>query len=119
MASLAKDGNWPKWSAFIAPLGVLFSFVFWKLDDRTRDLVRVAEDALKELDARWNLSRHSDGGPNPLALFEREEFVTSQRPANTPLATLKLSYRRSFNLVFLSFGIAHFFLFFAMLITGR
>lgn len=118
-ATLAKDGQLPKWGAAIAPLGVLFSFVFWKLDDRTRDLIRISEAALKELDTRWNLPSNADGGPSALALFAREEFQSQPKSGWNPLSTLKLSYTRSFNFVFILFSCLHALAFVACLAFGR
>jgi hypothetical protein len=118
-AAIAKDGNWPKWTALVALLGVFFSFVFWKLDDRTRDLIRVAEEALKHLDEDWELDRPPEGGPSPLALFAREEYLSTNLPKYTPVAALKLSYTRSFRAVFLAFAGAHMILSVVFLITGR
>jgi hypothetical protein len=48
-----------------------FSFIFWKLESRTRALVKNGEDALKHLD---ELHAFPDiaGAPHPLRMFTRD-----------------------------------------------
>ena len=59
---LFRFGQGHKWAAVLGLLLALFSFVFWKLDRRTRMLVHNAEEALKYLDALHNLP-DVDGAP--------------------------------------------------------
>jgi hypothetical protein len=98
ITSLLKDGGAPRGLA--TPLGlalVTLSFVFWRLEERTKHLVKNAEAALKHLDSQEGLS--DDGGtPNPLRLFDRDDYLVGMR-------WLHLSYSNCFGIVFLVFGI--------------
>ena len=74
---------------------ILFSFVFWKLDDRAKLLIKNAEAALKffeEQDAKEITAAH---------VFRREEILTAEAKSSR----LHLSYSRCFNLVFLVFAL--------------
>ncbi len=87
-------------------LGLLltfFSFVFSKLDRRTRNLINHAEAALTFLDDQHNLN-DIDGQPHPLRLFSRDNELT--RSANLwPLLTGHFSYSRCFRWVFNAFAV--------------
>ena len=83
-------------------LASFFSFVFWKLEMRTRALVKNAEDAIKYLDGSYDLP-DVDGQPSPLKLFTRDDFH-SQR-INWHCALWSFSYHKCFALVFAVIGI--------------
>lgn len=89
-------------------LGALLSFisfVFWKLDERTRFLIRLSEDALKELEGTFK-SPNNLKDPHPVQLFRFEEFATGNLPTRRILFWKnQLSYRNSFNLVYLVFSL--------------
>lgn len=78
-------------------LASFFSFVFWKLEVRTRTLVRNAEDAIKYLDASFDLP-DVDEEPNPLYLFTRDDHRTQRTKRR--YALLHFSYHKCFVLVF-------------------
>ena len=86
-------------------LGLLltfFSFIFWKLDCRTRQLIWHAEEAL----------RHIEGGhgfadvPNAVRIFTNEALRTEEQERARFLRFWKphFSYSRCFNWVFVAFG---------------
>ena len=83
-------------------LASFFSFVFWKLEIRTRTLVKNAEDAIKYLDGSYDVS-DVDGQPNPLKLFTRDDFRT--RRSKLRCALWYFSYHKCFVLVFTVIGI--------------
>lgn len=93
-----------KWMAALGVLLTFLSFVFWKLDHRTRRLVKNAEDALKVLDSRHALP-DVDGGPHPLRLFSRDDHFTKDAP-RYPLWSGYFSYSRCFEWVFIGFALA-------------
>ena len=74
-----------------------FSFVFWRLEARTRVLVQNAEDAIKYLDESVELPRVDDE-PNPLKLFTRDDF---RNVANGGCCWSAFSYHHCFTLVFI------------------
>ena len=83
-------------------LASFFSFVFWRLEVRTRILVKNAEDAIKYLDGSWDVP-DVDGQPSPLKLFTRDDFRTQRRKRNSVF--LHFSYHKCFVLVFAVIGI--------------
>ena len=77
-------------------LASFFSFVFWKLEARTRVLVRNAEDAIKYLDESIELP-YIDDEPNPLKLFARDDF---RNAGNAGVSWFRFTYHHCFALVF-------------------
>ena len=82
----------------------LLAFVFWKLDQRNKMLIKNAEEALKEIERRLEADM---GGPRVFSLFTRDdEDVHELRRYRGRKAWRKYySYSNSFNTVFLTFGI--------------
>ena len=83
-------------------LASFFSFVFWKLEVRTRVLVKNAEDAIIHLDHLHNLP-DVNGQPNPLKLFTRDDFRT--QGSNRRCKLWYFSYHKCFLLVFAVVGL--------------
>ena len=83
-------------------LASFFSFVFWKLEIRTRTLVKNAEDAIKHLDGSHEFA-DVDGQPNPLKLFTRDDFQTQR--SNWYCALWHFSYHKCFSMVFVVIAI--------------
>ena len=100
---LLRYGQGHKWMAVLGFLLSFLSFVFWKLDVRTRTLVKNAEEALKFLDAKHQLPT-VDGAPHPLAMFTRDDHFTSQEK-KFPLSSGHFSYSRCFRYVFVAFAV--------------
>ena len=98
-----KNGGLQSWMAAFGLLLVFFSFVFWKLDDRTRQLVKNGENALKFLDAQHQL-QDQDGLPHALRLFSRETSA-SEKLSTYPLLSGHFSYARCFRWVFGMFSV--------------
>jgi hypothetical protein len=95
---LLRNGTQHKWMIVLGVLLILLAFVFWKLDRRTRQLVKNAEAALKYLDAQHGLS-DQDGLPHPLRLFARDESLTRDLKA-LPLISGHFSYSLCFEWIF-------------------
>jgi hypothetical protein len=70
-----EDYQVPSVGMILSLLLVLFSFVFWKLDSRNRELISFAEEALRYFEGKANLS-DEDGKPHRAKLFTREARVT-------------------------------------------
>ncbi len=101
-AVLLKNGDLYKWMSVFGVLLIFFSFVFWKLANRTRSLIKYGEAALEFLDAQHNLS--DDGSlPHVLRLFSREKAV-SKNLTLFPLMSGHFTYARCFKWVFLMFA---------------
>jgi hypothetical protein len=103
LAVSAKDGNVKPWMSVFGLLLIFFSFVFWKMDTRTRQLVKNAENALKHLDAHHGLP-DQDELPHALRLFAREEELSRVLPL-LPLFSGHFSYARCFRWVFGMFSL--------------
>jgi hypothetical protein len=89
-----KDFGYPSLRCLFGFLLILFSFVFWKLDERAKLLIKNAEAALKHLeeqDATDIRVTH---------VFRREEVLTRDAKASK----IHLSYAKCFNMVFLVFA---------------
>ena len=100
---LLRDDHGHKWMSALGFLLAFFSFVFSKLDRRTRDLINHAEDALKFLDSHHDL-KDVEGRPHPLKLFSRDDELTRSLKL-WPLFTGHFSYSRCFKWVFNVFAI--------------
>ena len=71
-------------------LASFFSFVFWKLEVRTRILVKNAEDAIKYLEVACDLP-DVDGQPNPLKIFTRDDLPNTEEHMAHRVFALQLS----------------------------
>ena len=79
-----------------------FSFIFWRLDKRTRTLVQNAERAIKFLDNQYELE-DIDGAPHPLKLFERDDQIM-QEGFRKRILSGQFSYSDCLGLVFVIIG---------------
>jgi len=102
-ALLMKNGELYKWMAVFGALLVFFSFVFWKLDNRNRQLVWNGEAALEFLDAQHQLPDQA-GVPHVLRIFTHEKVTRADLPLY-PLMAGHFTYARCFRWVFLMFAI--------------
>ncbi|HXM21080.1 MAG TPA: hypothetical protein VN948_07445 [Terriglobales bacterium] len=96
VATFGKDFSYPNARILLGLLLVLFSFVFWKLDDRTKLLIKNAEAALEfyeEQDGKEILVTH---------VFRREKVLTAEKRSSV---RLHLSYSKCFNIVFTAFAL--------------
>lgn len=100
---LLRYGQSHKWLAVLGVLLTFFSFLFAKLDRRTRDMIKHAEEALKFLDSKHDLP-DQDGRAHPLKLFNRDDEHTREA-AQWPLVDGHFSYSRCFRWVFNVFGV--------------
>jgi hypothetical protein len=98
LSILIKNGEIHKWMCLFGMLLIFFSFIFWKFDQRTSELIKLAEGALIFLDAQYELPSES-GIPHPLELFSREKILTSKKKSY-PLLSGHFSYSRSLRWVF-------------------
>jgi hypothetical protein len=85
---------------------VFFSFVFWKLDSRNKDLINGAEAAIKYFERNSDLTDDGEE-PHVAKIFLREEFLTNRRRRKKSIFFWKnyFSYSNSFNIIFISFGL--------------
>ena len=100
---LLKGSDLQRWMAIIGLMLTFTAFTFFKLDERTRMLVKNGEGALRYLDSLH--ARPADGAlPHALCLFDRDDALRQQDPTRWMfLGTY--SYTRCFRSVFLCFGV--------------
>lgn len=93
-------------AAVLGVVLVLFSFVFWKMDQRNKTLIKNAEAALKYLEEQS--AAHETSPTIPLmSLFRRDEHAVRERRAHPSIFFWRnhFSYTDCFNLVFFTFGL--------------
>lgn len=83
---------------------VLVSFIFWRLDERTRRLIRNAEAALKFLDTEWSVAPLDDGSPHFLQIFERDEHLRAKVPRRWWKRFVPFSYTANFRITYTMVG---------------
>lgn len=105
-STFQKDYKVPFLGIPLSLLLILFSYIFWKIDQRNRQLIKGAEAALKYYESTSNLE-DTDGEPHVAKIFHREEYVTSARRAAGSILPWKsfYSYSNSINRVFLGFTV--------------
>ena len=105
------DLNNPKWAIILGPLIMLFSFVFWKIDQRTKDLIKKSEIALRSIE---NLISRQLENPIQLPFTEDPQHHPNVRFNAYPLIPGRLSYSQSFGIIYLASAIFGAVLTFAM-----
>ena len=73
---------------------IVLSGIFWKLDERNRDLIRGAEDALKFFESNSQLP-DIDGVPHVAKRFLREEYDTRQKVSRRTWRRWRNQYKYS------------------------
>lgn len=108
MLAYIKDAKHPSYCFPVGLLLLALSFVFWKLDIRTRELIRHAEDALKLIEQ----DSKNDGLPEEMSLFCQEDSKTAairqiRKLSWSPISWWRAHYSYSdcFQIVFGIFGL--------------
>jgi hypothetical protein len=97
-----KDQQNPKLVAPPAFLLSALSFIFWKLDVRTKSLIWHAEEALQFWERELPFI-DDNNCPHVARIFCREAHLTNIERKRHPW--IKLSYSKCFNVVFALFGV--------------
>jgi hypothetical protein len=102
--SFQKDYRIPGVSVILGFLLAFFSFIFWKLDVRNKELIKNAEAALKFFESTRGPA-DSDEGVHVTKLFLHEEYHTDKKRSARYFFLWRRywSYSDCFNLVFLAF----------------
>ena len=105
-ATIKIDSEMPLVGVVVGVLLMLFSLVFWKLDQRNHDLIKGAEEALIYFEKKCLLP-DQDGKPHIATRFTREDFDTDQRRRERTWRMWRNHYTYSgcFCTVFLIFGL--------------
>jgi hypothetical protein len=105
-ASFRSDINIPHLSEILGFFLIAFSFVFFKLDERNRDLIKGAEETLKYFESKANIDVEASDAPHVAKRFTREEYDTKAKKNQRSLFFWRnhYSYSDCFRMVFLSFG---------------
>jgi len=92
--------------AFLPMLLILIAFVFWRLEERTRRLVKNGEEALRFLDEQWSPEALADKSPHYLQLFKRDDyFMAELRRQWWAKRLVPISYADSFRITYLMIGV--------------
>ncbi len=91
----------------LLPLLLVFTaFIFWRLEERTRRLVKNGEDALRFLDEQLPVEALSDQTPHYLRLFERDDHLMELAKRRWWVRRLvPISYADSFRIAYLMIGV--------------
>ena len=83
----------------------ILSFIFWKLDTRTKYMIKSAENAIKYIDD--SLLPNSDSNyPNILNILRIDDLkMDHQKQRNLGLLNKNCSYSTCFNIIFLLIGV--------------
>lgn len=105
-STFQKDYKVPVLGIPLGLLLMLFSYIFWKVDQRNKQLIKGAEDALKYFESTWELE-DKEGSPHVAKIFQHEEFETNKRKEKRSILPWKryYSYSNSFNMVFIGFAV--------------
>ncbi|HEY0733400.1 MAG TPA: hypothetical protein VGD69_00715 [Herpetosiphonaceae bacterium] len=104
-AILQQGANLLGVAAVLGVVLVLFSFVFWKMDQRNTGLIKNAEAALKYFEEQ---TADSSSPTIPIInLFQRDEHLVHERRSRPSIFFWRnhFSYTDCFNLVFFTFGL--------------
>jgi hypothetical protein len=106
-ATFNKDYKIPYLGIAMGLLLSFFSFVFWKIDIRNRQLINTAITALIFFESTSELKDHVDE-PHIGKVFMREEYETNIKRTSRSMLPWKThyGYSTSFNMVFVTFGLA-------------
>ena len=88
------------WPIMIGPMITVLAFVFWKIDQRTRDLIKTAEISLNEME-KFFLQNTSIIQHLP---FSSDPQITGKM-STFPLLAGRLTYTKSFGIVFVACAI--------------
>ena len=96
--------------SYVAPMLYLLSFltfIFWKLDQRNKELIKRGESALKAIENNIELT---DDKMKTVCLFSSEatKTATKKRFPNVSIFKAHFSYTNCFNWVFFAFGMGSF-----------
>ena len=75
--SFTEKFNYPAIGVILGVGLVVIAFIFWKLDQRIRFLIKLAEKALRTIESHWINEKESLA--NPLALFSIEKIETGKK----------------------------------------
>jgi len=103
--TIKADPDAPLLGAAVGLLLILFSFVFWKLDQRNTDLIKGAERALRYFESRCPLADDA-GKPHEAKRFTREEYDSRLKKEQKTWCFWQnhYSFSECFRAVFLIFG---------------
>ncbi|MBA7657512.1 hypothetical protein ES703_65450 [subsurface metagenome] len=101
-----KEGITPIVAVVLGLVLSLLSFIFWKLDERNKLMIKNAEEGLKYLEHQAGIQEDSDMA-HILNIFTYEETETKKlkEAKSTWFWRKHFSYANCFNMVFALFGI--------------
>jgi hypothetical protein len=106
-STFQKDYKVPALGILLGLLLLTFSYIFWKIDLRNRQLIKGAEAALKYFEGTAVLENNEGGEPHIAKIFQHEEYLTMKRKTKNSIWPWKsyYSYSNSLNRIFLGFAL--------------
>jgi len=102
--TIMKDISNTLYTIPICYLISFLAFIFWKLDQRNKELIKHGENVLKSIETCIE-SQCNNNIPN---LFKDERKEGKKNKFSIPLLTSRWSYSNCFNWIFFMFGISSF-----------
>ena len=104
-ATFQKDFRLPYLGAVVGALLAFMSYLFWRLDKRNRELIKLSESALKHFEAA--ISPVDSTQPyHPAAFFLRDDYETGPKKAASKWYWRKhYSYANILDRVYLTFAV--------------
>lgn len=102
--ALQSNFNLPEMAMVLGSLLSLISFIFWKLDQRNKMMIKGVEEALKEIEDHI-MPRRGDEIPR-ISLFHRDDDAVKEhrKPVHVFFWNRHFSYTNCFNWLFWTFG---------------
>jgi hypothetical protein len=93
--------------AFLGLLLVFLSYIFWKWDKRTSDMIKVTEETLRYFETATGF-KDEGGVPHVAKIIHRIEYMTDQKKRKRSILFWRnyYTYRTCMNLIFSSFALA-------------
>lgn len=106
VSTFQKNFGFPQAGVLLGFFLSFFSFTFWVLDRRNRQLIKNAEAALRFFEEQYVPANNPNDEPHVIKIFSKDEFTVSKSRRNKSILFWKkhYSYSDCFKLVFLSFG---------------
>lgn len=105
--NMIKDGD-EVLLGFILPYILSFiSFIFWKLDVRTKRMIKISENAIKKIDDLL-IDSVDDSIRNELNIFRHDDFLVEKLKSSKSVLVNHMSYSKCFNAIFLMMGLLGF-----------
>jgi hypothetical protein len=103
--ALLQSAQYAKAAGALGVLLITISFVFWKWDKRSSDLIKLAEETIRHYERRTETSDADDADGSLTRLFAREHRFTSSKKAQAHPFNPYFTYRICLNCLYGLFSV--------------